>query len=102
MQDLKFIEKINPGTYKICLWIQPGARKDSIEGLYQDCLKIKIHAPPVDNKANKEIISFLSKVVGVKKSNVKIVSGQKNRKKIIIITIEEDIDPRDIFRKYLD
>ncbi len=48
-------------------------------------LKIKITAPAVDNKANEELIKFLSKEMKKKKSQVKIVSGFTSREKILEI-----------------
>ncbi|MBQ6866901.1 MAG: DUF167 domain-containing protein, partial [Clostridia bacterium] len=38
-------------------------------------LKLKIAAPPIDGKANKEIESFLAKTLGLPKSAVAIAHG---------------------------
>jgi uncharacterized protein (TIGR00251 family) len=96
------VEKLSSNVYKIILWVQPGAKKNSIEGIYQGCLKVKIHAPPVEGKANKEIISFFSDIFKIKKSSIKIVSGQKSRKKVLLISLEKDLDPEKILSKYLN
>jgi len=72
-----------------------------VEGIYQGCLKVKIRSPAVDNKANKALILFLSRILGVKKGNIQIVSGQKNRKKVLIITMVEDLDLKDALKKYI-
>lgn len=56
----------------------PGSSKTSIEGLIGDMLKVKLAAPPEKGKANKELISYLSKLLSIKKNDIKIVSGQSN------------------------
>lgn len=64
---------------------QPGAKKDEIAGLHGDALKIRITAPPVDGKANKHLCAFLAKTFGVRKSDVKLLSGETNRHKRIAV-----------------
>ena len=68
--------------------VQPGASKNEIVGVQQDALKIRISAPPVQGKANKVLIQFLAKELGVKKSEIEIVSGHTSRIKTIQIVGE--------------
>lgn len=63
--------------------VQPGASKSSIAGLYGDSLKICLSAPPIDGRANEELIKFLSRTLDLPKSAVSIVSGETNRSKLI-------------------
>ena len=63
--------------------VQTKASKNEFAGLYQDALKIRLTAPPVEGKANKALIDFLADWLGVKKSQVEIVSGQLSKIKII-------------------
>lgn len=71
-------------TFKVR--VQPGAARNEIVGVQGDALKIKINAPPVKGKANKALIDFLAKELGVKRSEVEIVSGHMSRvKKIKVI-----------------
>ncbi len=48
-------------------------------------LKIKISAPANENKANEELIKFLSKELKISKSQIKLVKGEKNKEKKILI-----------------
>lgn len=48
-------------------------------------LKIKLTAPPVEGKANKALIAFLSKEWGLPKSKITIVRGKTSKNKIIEI-----------------
>lgn len=61
----------------------PRAKKSEIITLDKGCLKVKLTAPPIKNKANIELIEVLSKFYGVKKSAIKILQGQHSREKVI-------------------
>ena len=73
---------------KLALKVTPGARKNEILGWEDDypqvgrVLKVKIAAPPVEGKANKEIVLFLAKVLGVTKSSIEVVHGTSGRIKL--------------------
>lgn len=67
------------------LHVQPRAKENNITGLHGDMLKLKIKSPPVDNKANKEITSYLAKEFSITKANVELISGQLNRDKKFLI-----------------
>ena len=65
----------------MAVWVQPGACKSEVVGEYQGCVKIRLQAPAVDNKANKALVIFVAKLLKIKKSQVVIESGHANRKK---------------------
>lgn len=64
---------------------QPNGKKTEIQGVHGDRLKIRIHAPPVDGKANEEIISFFSLLVKIPKRNIQIVKGETSREKTVLV-----------------
>lgn len=56
-----------------------------------EILKIKITAQPIENKANKALIEFLSKKLKTAKSNIQIIKGETNKEKTLLIQkITED------------
>ncbi len=64
--------------------VHPGADKNYIKEIMEDeTVKIDVAAPPVRGKANLELIKFLARKFEVKKENVKIISGAKERIKLI-------------------
>lgn len=66
--------------------VLPRSSKNEIVGKMADnTIKIKLTAPPVDGKANEELIELLAKEYKTKKSNIQIVSGQKSKNKTIKI-----------------
>jgi len=73
---------------KINVHINPNAKKSEVLGEELDLfggktLKVKVAAPPIEGKANKELVKILSKHFNVPKSKISIVSGDKSRNKII-------------------
>jgi len=79
-----FLEANKKGTY-LRLRIQPGSSKKSICGLHGEALKVKLFAPPVEGAANKALIVFLSKALGIKKSAMSLTSGERSKDKRVFI-----------------
>ena len=65
--------------------VQIRAKENKVTGIHGDRLKLKINAPPVDNKANQQIIDYIAKEFSVKQSDVKLISGMRHRDKQILI-----------------
>ena len=53
--------------------------------LWEDILKLRVKAIPEKGKANKEIINFFAKSLGISKNNIEIISGLTDELKIIKI-----------------
>lgn len=71
-------------TKVLKLKITPRSSKNEIIGTIADgTLKIKLKAPPVDGKANEELIKFLSIEWKTPKSKIKIIKGLTSKNKII-------------------
>jgi hypothetical protein len=64
--------------------IIPRAAKEKIE-LFNQGLKVHVNAPAIDNKANLRLIEVLAQYYRVKKYQVKIIKGEKQRNKLIEI-----------------
>lgn len=79
------------------LVLQPKASRDQFVGLLGEELKIAITAPPVDGKANKHLIKYLSKEFKVAKGAVIIEKGLLNRHKLVRIKNPKQIP--DFFKK---
>lgn len=69
----------------ISLFVQPNAPKSQIIGEYNQLLKIKIKSPPVEGKANDEIIRFFSEIFGIAKNKIEILSGDKSKQKRVLV-----------------
>jgi uncharacterized protein (TIGR00251 family) len=79
----------------IAVRAQPGAKKTAIAGVYGEGasaqLKIAVHAPPIEGRANEALIAFLAGVFSVPRRDVTLLSGETNRSKVFLlrgITVE--------------
>ena len=61
--------------------VQPRASRDEIAGEWQEGLKIRLTAPPVDDRANEALRRFLAASLKVPLSAVRIAAGERNRTK---------------------
>ena len=69
----------------INLHVVPKASKTAMNGTHGDSLKLRVQAPPVDGKANKAVIAYLSSLFSIPKSDVVLKSGASSRKKTFIL-----------------
>ena len=70
---------------KISLRVHPNAAGDEIVGFTGGVLGVRVAAPPVKGKANKELIAFLSQLLGVSKSSLAILKGHTTSHKVVAI-----------------
>jgi uncharacterized protein len=69
------------------IYVQPAASVTQLVGPHGDRLKIKIKSPPQENEANAEVMSFLRKILGVKKNQIRMIRGEKSRQKDLLIEL---------------
>jgi len=69
----------------ISVKVIPNSSVCEIAGIIEGSLKIKLDCPPVEGKANEKCIKFLSDILKIPKSNIKILRGETSRNKIIFL-----------------
>lgn len=72
--------------------VQPRARQPGIEKVSSGEYKIRVSAPPSKGEANKEVIKTLASHFGLSPSCVKIVRGQKSRRKLVLLEVNNKIE----------
>ncbi|MDD5700862.1 MAG: DUF167 domain-containing protein [Dehalococcoidales bacterium] len=83
---------------RISVKVLPNAGKNEILGPVNGVWRIKIAAPPDKGKANKELIKFLSEILGVRKNNLDILKGHSSHNKILAF---EGISPEEVAARLL-
>ena len=73
------------GSVTFAVRVAPRSSRDSIEGEYQGALKVRLTAPPVDDRANEALRRLLAERLKVPVSAVRIVAGEKSRTKRVAI-----------------
>jgi uncharacterized protein len=68
---------------------QAGAKKTAIAGVYGEGasaqLKIAVHAPPIEGRANQALIAFLAETFSLPRSSIDLVSGESSRSKVFLL-----------------
>jgi len=70
----------------LMLHVQPNARRSEIAGTHGGALKVKVAAPATDNRANVELVEFLSETLAIQKSAIAIRHGATSRRKLVEIS----------------
>ena len=73
------------GAVTFLLRVQPRASKDEIAGEMGGALKVRLQAPPVDDRANEALVEFLAQLLKTPRTAVRILSGERSRTKRIEI-----------------
>lgn len=66
--------------------VQPRASRSEVIGWREGALAVRLTAPPVEGAANKACREFLAEVLGVRRADVELISGEKSREKRFRIT----------------
>ena len=70
---------------------QPGARRNEIRGIQDGALKVCVTQAPEKGKANKAIVEVLAKWLGVRKSQIELLSGETaSQKKFLVREIQQE------------
>lgn len=73
------------GNIAIKILAKPGAKQNGITDMGLEGVGVQIAAPPSEGEANAELVKFLSKLLGLRKSDVSLDKGSRSRNKIILI-----------------
>lgn len=69
----------------IALQVQPKASRTELTPEANGRLKLRVAAPPVDGAANREVVVWLAKQLRIPRSDIQILSGERGRKKVILV-----------------
>jgi len=74
----------------LMLHVQPGAKRTEVAGIHGEGaaarLKVRLAAPPVDGKANAELLRFLASAFGLPRREVQLLRGESSRQKTVRLT----------------
>ena len=76
---------VEQGAVSFRVRVAPRASRDAIDGEYQGALKVRLTAPPVDDRANDALRRLLAERLNVRVSAVRIVAGARSRTKRVRI-----------------
>jgi uncharacterized protein len=68
------------------LKVIPNAPRNEIVGWLGAALKVKVHAPALEGRANDELLDFLAETLGLPRRDLTLLRGDKSRQKLVRIT----------------
>ncbi|MBI5420208.1 MAG: YggU family protein [Deltaproteobacteria bacterium] len=80
----------------VTVHVSPRSAKEGVAGFSAGVLRIRLTAPPVENRANEALVRFLSEALGVPRRQVELVTGEKGRNKVVRI---RGISRGEVFRR---
>lgn len=75
--------------------IVPNSSKNEII-VEEEFIKIKLTAQPIENKANKALIEYLSKSFKIPKTSIKIIRGETSKDKTLLFGIKDNTKSQEI------
>ncbi len=77
------LSELKNGRLRLAVKLTPRSKKQGLAGTQGGRLLIRLAAPPVDGKANAALVAYLAKLLGIRKTQVLLCSGEKSRQKIL-------------------
>jgi uncharacterized protein (TIGR00251 family) len=71
--------------------VKPNSRTDEVTVEPDGTIKVRIKAPPVEGKANKYLVEYLAKYLGLSRSKVTLLKGETNQYKTLEIDAPEEV-----------
>lgn len=75
--------KAGPGSCTIAIKAIPNAPRSEVIGWLGDALKVKVHAPPVEGRANEVLCDFLADELDLPRRAVTVLRGDTSRQKVL-------------------
>ena len=69
----------------LALKVIPNAKRNELAGRLGAALKIKIHAPAIEGRANDALCDFLAERLGIPRRSISMISGTTSRQKRVRI-----------------
>ena len=95
---MNFIKEIESTIYLLALHIKPNSRQQEIvfSSHEEEYLTIYLRSKPIQNKANRELLSFLKKKFRNQLISVEISHGVKSTNKVVRLVFEKTISKQKI------
>lgn len=75
---------------RISIHATPGARRNHVGGSHNGALRVSVTVPADKGKANRAITKGLAKALGIRPTEITLISGQTSRRKVFEINANID------------
>jgi uncharacterized protein (TIGR00251 family) len=73
------------GGVRLAVQVAPNARRSEVLGVFDDALKIRLQAQPIEGKANVALVKYLAGALNVARRSVAITHGHTSPRKLLEI-----------------
>ena len=91
---MSYLSVLKDGSIQLRIYVQPKASRNGLVGMHDGYLKLAISSPPVDDKANKSVISFFAEFFQISSKEIVLCSGRKSRRKQFAIGSTDELTIR--------
>ena len=81
--------------------VVPNAKRTEVVGLHDGALRLRLHAPPVDGKANDALLLWLCERLVLGRSSVELLRGHAARRKTVVLRVEASRELAEVLRGLL-
>jgi uncharacterized protein (TIGR00251 family) len=81
LPDTFYLRLEKTGAVIVDIHVIPNASRTQADGLHDGALRVRLHAPPVDGKANAALVAWLADTLGIAKSQIEVIRGQTSKRK---------------------
>jgi hypothetical protein len=75
----------------LCVRAVPGASAAKIVGRHGDELRVRVCSPPVDGRANDEIVKVVAAAIGLRGRDVELLAGHTSRSKQLVVALSPSV-----------
>ena len=79
---------------RLKLRVVPNAKRSELVGAHGDAVRVKVAAPALDGRANEALVEFIAETLNVSRREVRVVTGEKSRDKLIEIDSLDEAEAR--------
>ncbi|PQA81649.1 DUF167 domain-containing protein [Limnohabitans sp. TS-CS-82] len=84
--DVSYLRREKAGDVIVDIHVIPNASRTQADGVHDGALRVRLHAPPVDGKANLALAAWLADTLDIAKRHVELVRGQTSKRKQLRVT----------------
>ena len=78
----------------VAVHVLPRASRDGVAGFAGGAVRVRLTAPPLEDRANEALVRFLAALLSVPRRKVGIVAGRRGRRKVVRVA---GISRKDLF-----
>lgn len=83
-------------TGTIRVRVVPRSAKEEVAGYAEGAVRIRLTAPPVEDRANEALVRFLARALDIPRRQVELLAGLRGRSKVVRI---HGMSQEEIFRR---